>query len=762
MVMKRLAYYLLLGLLTLSFPTVSQDVGLADVDFMDEQGETLTLPFIGGLRAPQVSTADLDLDGLEDIVVFDRDGSIITPLIRQQDGSLSFDPSFRNIFPGIRDWMLLRDYNNDGIKDIFCSPVEINIPGVAIYKGVVIEGQLSYELVRFPEENFDAIVVPVGSARPQLFASIVDLPSISDLDGDGDLDILSFEPSGFTIHHFRNMSMELGFGSDTLIYELAESCYGGMIESGFSEEVSLSSTPGDCASSGLRSPEDLVALNRHAGSTITSIDLNGDNLEEALLGDVSYQGIVALTNEGTLDEAFFTAQETQFPAPDNDPVDIQLFNTVYHEDLDGDGQKEIVVLPSDIFGSQSTDHSWLYEIDVEENEPADIALVTKNFLVEDMLLIGPNSSPEFWDFDNDGLKDLLIGSSGLSNNGLSRNPAVLLYKNVGTPTKAIYQLVDDDFGSLRQFNTTSLNFDPTAGDLDGDGDDDIVVGDNGGLLYYLENLSGQKGVIELAPAAFRRWSIKVSAWASPEIFDFNGDGLGDLIIGELNFNSSEGRRGSFTYFPNIGTVGDPDFNPNDFESPNDLLFGRIDLKDPGSFNNYAAADMVKSEDDLLLVTGTSLGAINIYSTSAASPQDSFSTEALGYANLYEGRQSKVSLADIDDDELYEMAIGNRRGGLAIYETDLKVGTSTPTIDIEESELVDIYPNPASDYLRVKSKDNFLSGSSYKIVGADGKLHSQGRLNDEEIDISRLNQGVHWIEIRLEDNLFTQQFIKVDP
>ena len=136
--------------------------------------------------------------------------------------------------------------------------------------------------------------------------------------------------------------------------------------------------------------------------------------------------------------------------------------------------------------------------------------------------------------------------------------------------------------------------------------------------------------------------------------------------------------------------------------------------------------------------------------------------AASYGDLFEGRQSKVSLADIDDDKFYEIAIGNRRGGLAIYDTDLKVATNTPTIDISTSEEVDIWPNPAKDFLNIRSNLNFLRDASYRIIDMSGRVIEQGVLDQNTIDISSLRSNIYLLEIQDGQDRYVQKVIKVTP
>jgi len=744
-----------------SFISSGQQISLADIAFSLEQDDELDLPFAGGLRSPQFSTADLNLDGIEDIVIYDKDGRSIIPLIRAADRSLRFDPTFRAIFPDIPSWMLMRDYNGDGIKDIFCSPTTIGLPGVEIHKGVVRDGALTFELVRFPERDFDILFVPIGSTVTQIFASVIDIPDIKDLDGDGDLDILSFEPSGRTVYFYSNQALELGFTTDTLIYILEEICYGGVVESGFSQEVTLSTSAGTCASF-LVSKDELVANTRHSGSTVLSVDVSGDSLPELLLGDISYDGLVMLDNTGTKEEAHFTDQEVRFPSLDNDPIDIELFISGYNEDMDGDGDKDLIIAPNDKFASQTTDHIWVYDIVDAGEEGKAINLVDKNFLIDDMIYHGPNSAPMFFDYNGDKLVDLLIGTCGLSPDGRALNPRLVLYRNAGTPTAPSYILEDDDYLGMSEFRTTSLHFAPSIGDVDGDGDLDLVIGDNNGRLYFIENQSGDPSILQFARPIYPAWDIKVSAWASPEVFDFNNDGLGDLILGELNFNSVNGKRSSFNYFQNQGTVGFATFDTDEFASPNNPRFGAIDLKEPGSFNNFSAPTIIDIGEELLFATGSALGNINLYTTDDDMPTDSFDVRSINYGDIREGDQSMLALADLNDDMFLEMAVGNRRGGVAIYNTDIRVDLGSSNIEVSATDLITIVPNPTADFLQLDIDASISRDGRIIIYNVDGRVISRHAIEDSVVDVSQLQSGTYFLEISTKDQSYTHRFIKVDP
>ena len=76
-------------------------------------------PFAGGINAGQFSEIDLNLDGIMDLIVFDKSGNKIIPFINNGLDYI-FAPIYRENFPkNLHDWLLLADYNCDGKNDIF-------------------------------------------------------------------------------------------------------------------------------------------------------------------------------------------------------------------------------------------------------------------------------------------------------------------------------------------------------------------------------------------------------------------------------------------------------------------------------------------------------------------------------------------------------------------------------------------------------------------------------------------------------------------
>ena len=133
---------------------------------------------------------------------------------------------------------------------------------------------------------------------------------------------------------------------------------------------------------------------------------------DVVIGDIGNDGLVSVNNGGSPESAWFSSQDLNFPNTEN-PVEINIFNTAFFEDINKDGEPDLLVAPNEQSGLQTTNHIWLYEA-IPSDEGPSFELTTMNFLVDEMLFYGKDAAPVFLDFNNDGLMDILVGSAGLT------------------------------------------------------------------------------------------------------------------------------------------------------------------------------------------------------------------------------------------------------------------------------------------------------------------------------------------------------------
>ncbi len=235
---------------------------ISNIEVRDTNDVKYKFPWVGGLNSPQFSSADLNNDGINDLVVFNKTYTVnndqVFTFIRGNNG-WEYAPEYEANFPivevdspRIEFWMLMYDYNCDGIADIFAGN-----PGyIQAYKGRYdANNKLAFDYQTFLQFNsFSGLL--------NIFVSSIDIPAIIDVNGDGDLDVLTFNMFGFVIEYYENQSMELtGTCGDTLIYELVDDCWGNIFEDGLKKAVAFLDTCGTLAGKGQP---------RHSGSTVTA------------------------------------------------------------------------------------------------------------------------------------------------------------------------------------------------------------------------------------------------------------------------------------------------------------------------------------------------------------------------------------------------------------------------------------------------------------------------------------------------------------
>jgi len=168
------------------------------------------------------------------------------------------------------------------------------------------------------------------------------------------------------------------------------------------------------------------------------------------------------------------------------------------------------------------------------------------------------------DIDNDGDYDILAGTWYAG--------GITLYENVGTIQNYEFNLITSNWQSIQ---ISQGKGDPCFGDLDGDGDLDLLVGTGQGKIYHYRN-DGTPQVPQMVLITDNFCGIDVIDDASPELADIDGDGDLDLFVGrDPSINESIMNQGDVYFYENIGSPQQYSFQ---FVTTNYLTFdnGKLD------------------------------------------------------------------------------------------------------------------------------------------------------------------------------------------
>lgn len=706
-------------------------------------GVTLEFPWAGGMNSMQFGEIDINMDGKMDLVSLNRD-EVFNVLSTDDDGNrlycflnegteneikYSFSPEYSDLFPQLYNWAIFADYNMDGKTDIFTySP---GWAGIKVFKNISTQS-LKFELVVSPYlTSFQ------GGGYTNILVTYADYPGIYDIDNDGDLDILTFSPLGAFVDMHTNLSIETYGHADSLIFERTTKCWGHFAENDESNELYLDTCVNRTSS--VIKPDN----ERHTGSTFLLLDLDADDDADLLLSDIDYPGLYALTNGGNSAEAHITSLDTLFPSG-TETASIFSMPVASYIDVNNDGVKDLLISTFDpsIYKSKNKSSVWLYLNKGETNMP-EFELYSQNFLQDEMLDFGSGAYPTIYDWDGDGLKDIIIGNYGYYQYSYYDEAMFLhsvfqsridFYRNTGTAENPSFQLMIKNLGDLWKENLIAIA--PAIGDLDGDGDPDILTGNSDGRLIYSKNLGD--GAFEIIDNNYL--DIDVEDFSYPQLFDLDNDGLLDLIIGE--------KRGNINYYHNEGSIQNPDF-----VFVTDSL-GKVNVTDYSlSYFGYSTPYFFRMADGTTkLVVGSELGLIHYYEDIDDNLDGKFTlsenlSQLLDTSDISfdRGFRTAAAIGDFNSDDQIEMLVGNWSGGLEFFGSMPEV---LPGWDENYSKqnILNVYPNPASDFVTIE----ILTGEEIQGVKI---FASQGQLLNKII-YSSINQSQKvWIEMPKENGMY---------
>ncbi len=746
--MKTINKILIYSILILTFvnnPISCQTVLKQDAD--DGVNNSYLYPWAGGMDALQYCEIDLNIDGIMDLLVFDRRGNRNMCFI---NGGLSnttdyrYAPEYSLLLPTFSEWVIFRDYNMDGKNDIFTySP---GYGSMMVYKNISADS-LKFELVAYPylETHY-----PGGWVN--LFVTNADYPGIADVDYDGDLDILTFGVLGSFIDMHKNMSMELYGTPDSLYFEHYTYCWGKIAESDESNKLYFDT----CLPGSYLTPPAINRKDRHTGSTLLLHDLDDNGQIDLLLGDVDYPKLFALYNSGNYAEAIVTKADTLFP--DNTHA-VWMFSMpcASYMDVNNDNIKDLLVSPFDpgIITSRNKTSSWLYLNNGQNTNPV-FEYPDVSFLQNNMIDVGSGAYPVVFDWDGDGLKDLFIGNYGYYDYSYYINytlhsvykSKIAYFKNIGTYLNPIFQLWDNDFAGLGSLNKIGLI--PSFNDIDGDGYTDILVGDSEGHIMYVKNMHDD----EFEIYSENYLEIDVGEFSTPQLFDINKDGIKDLIIGE--------KAGNINYYLNHGEGG-----VSDFVFVTDSL-GKVNVTDYTlSWNGYSVPHFFRDDNNNThLVVGSEQGKIFYYKAIDNNLDGKF-IESNNFnqlldttnINLDRGMRTSAVIVDLFANGKLEMIAGNYSGGIEYFNGTADVNSQVS--DNYSQDVMNIFPNPSRNSITISLLQSSCS-VNVVVYNSNGMICLSKSINSTSkscsIDISNLVSGLYVVVTQVDGNVYSNRLI----
>jgi hypothetical protein len=702
-------------------------------------GANLDLAWAGGLNFVQVSDVDLNGDGLKDLFLFDRSGNTVTTLMNTGGQGtnayrLERPDNASATYSGLHDWALFRDYDCDGKADLFTQ----GQAGFGVYRNTSVGDTPSFELITSRVNS--RYVSPSGTGTlANLYVSQVDLPAIDDIDGDGDLDVLTFSLLGSYMEYHKNLSMELYGTCDSLVFELRNKCWGYFAENFNNNSVTLD-TPCDfnvpnpeLGEQGDR-PEATEDTERaHAGSTILSLDLNGDGVKEVLIGDISYNNLVGLYNGGSIEEAYMIQEDTLFPSYDNS-VDLALFPAGYYVDVDQDGKRDLLVGGNATSLSENKRSLWYYTNTGTDSSPV-FEHQQEDLFQERMIDVGEGAFPVFFDHDRDGLMDLIVANHGYFAAGGVYTGKLALFRNTGTMDEPSFELITDDYMGLST-SGIGISMYPAFGDVDGDGDLDMYIGDLQGRIHAYRNTGGPgTAQFELLQPNVTNSSgepLDVGQFATPVFEDLDGDGLLDLLIGERN--------GNLNHYRNTGSASLPVWslvNEN---------VGGVSTVEWWNVTGYSVPSVFRNasgERELLL--GSESGWLYHYGAIDNNLNGTWTLLDSTFLNVRDGIRTGVALHDLTGDGELELIIGNYRGGLSFW------GSEPITAGIGEMNTASglrLAPNPAAGTVEVTLVQEMTGNWQLDIVNGQGQvvMSRSGSGQRLVVDVEGLANGVYTLRV----------------
>lgn len=602
-------------------------------------------PFNGGQDNGRIQFIDIDNDGKQDLFMYDRD----TTLYYYSNVGTPTAPTYKlitKIFQNLsfKNWFSFVDIDNDNDFDLFAGA---DAQTVKFFRNTGTPFAPSYVL------EISELHTNTGDI---VFSESNCVPTFCDIDNNGTKDFFTGTSVG-QVTFYKNIGSSTNFSFQYI--------------TDFWQNLLIISPALDP---------------RHGASSIEFAALKGNGIFDLFWGDLYSHGIYRIQNNGTVTTPDMVIADSTYPHPES--YYSLGYNSQRFADVDNDGKKDLFV--SVLYLSQTKNNFTYYKNTGTTTVPL-YQRMSNNYL--NNVDAGSNSSITFTDINNDGKKDLFIGSDlGL----------VSYYRNTGTTFAPAFTLMTD---SLPIRSAGYFNCSPAFADLDGNGTQDLLLGTYyKDSVFYFKNIGtpGDFNFQYMGPAGAQLGLTTLGQASTPTFADIDNDGDKDLFLGSSN--------GRVYYYKNNGTPQVPNYSfVSDF-------YQGIDVGDDSS---PRFTDM-EGDGDLDLLIGTRSGTIWQYINTGTVTNPVFTLQTQNYKDINVFGGACPEFVDIDTDTDADLFIGNLKGGIYYYENRDVIGINNiSTTAPDNFRLFQNYPNPFNPSTNIKFNiqlNSFVELSVYDISG----------------------------------------------
>ena len=558
----------------------------------DESGTLYDPPLLGGFNVPRPQFVDIDDDGDVDLFVQERTNELMLfeNVGTRERPQFSWRTDHYQDLP-LGEWSRFVDFDRDGDLDLLA------------------ERQFSYaQYFRNVGTPRTAEFVPVGDSvrdaegRP-LFADRQNIPNVNDIDCDGSWDLFLGRVDG-TISRYETSPIS---SDEAPVFRFVEDRFQGI---------------------------EIVAQlgSLHGANSMAFADLDRDGDLDFFWGDFFEPGVLFLENTGSCGETVLLGDPVAFEVEDS--IATSGYNVPVLEDIDGDDDLDLFV--GVLGGAFNPSLTTTRNFHFYEQVGGTFVRQTERFIYT--VDVGSESIPEFADLDGDGDLDLLLANKLDPDD--TKTSRLYHFENTGSPEAPSFQ----ERGHMPLF--TMYHYAPALGDLDADGDLDMLVGTwNKGVAYYANLGTREDPDFVLQDTTLVK--LTRGSNSTPALTDIDGDGDLDLFIGESS--------GELNFYRNVGTPQAPSF---------ELVTDRFDEIDAGrrSYPTFADVDG-DGDEDLLL--GREQGGVLLYRRDGSATDPVFVHDPSFTLPL--PNYSTPILVDIDGDGDLDLFSGGLSGGLIFFE-----------------------------------------------------------------------------------------------